>query len=129
MEAVSLIIFHHDLEPISITVEALLITFFSILLILKQGIRATSRILRKSVQIISARMLFHFSKSRLKPYSALGVALVKFHNKGRDRNFGLGPEEIFFDETGNRFGIDCNFGIKYHFTPAWALGSELGSNP
>lgn len=72
-------------------------------------------------------ILIHFSKSRLIPYGAFGGALVNVHNKGRDRNFGQGPEEIFFDESTNYFGFDCNMGIKYHFTPAFTLRSELGS--
>jgi hypothetical protein len=81
----------------------------------------------QKAQIFAGRVLIHFSKSRLSPYAAFGGALVNIRNKGRDRNFGQGPAEIFFDETRNRTGIDCGMGIKYHFTPAFTIRSELGS--
>jgi hypothetical protein len=81
----------------------------------------------ETVQILSGRMLINFSKGRFKPYGAFGAAFVKTNTKGRDRNFGSGPEEIFFDESDNHPAFDCNIGIKFHFTPAFAVRSELGS--
>lgn len=81
----------------------------------------------QTVQILSGRMLINFSKGRWQPYAGLGVAFVKTHDEGRDRNFGPGPAEIFFDETDDRAAFDCNMGLKFHFTPAFAARSELGS--
>jgi hypothetical protein len=81
----------------------------------------------ETIQMVSTRFLFHFSKGRFKTYSALGTAIVNIRNKGNDLNFGQGPPEIFFDEANNHFAFDCNLGMKYHFTPAFSVGSELGS--